>query len=251
MDALLQNKAEHKFLLLFRTIATTCRAQIEIEIEPRLEGGLLNRYRIKDLNEKKNKQGNLSQSIKVALLTAVFLAPTTIVINGINEIIKSIVSEGMKDNVKDNLEKEKLQLEIEKIRLEINDRKHKSEDERARKVVNQTRERLAIEEFRRRLIQINQKSAAIDNRLKFYKLIAKYPKISGVSTTVLNAGYLLATPEFSVERYEFINLANDMSEAINKIDSLSALLGENHYYVLKMRDKVVNRIGPDKQSDTQ
>lgn len=240
MDAFLQHKCEGKFLLLIKTITKICRANVKIEIEPRLEGGLLNRYRIKDEKIKK-KKGTLSDSVKVALLTSVFLAPTTVVVNGINELIKSVISEKMKDSEKENLEKEKLRLEIEKLRLEINaDAENVFID--GGKRINDYQVQTVIQDFRNKLVKINKNKTAIGSRLKFYQLVLSYNKVNSVSTQVFHAGYLEKTSDFLIERSELLSIANDMSGIVKNIDSLSESYNENLMQIALLNSKDMKRL---------
>ena len=244
MDAFVQNKCEKAFLSLLQSIAKTSRAQITIEIEPHFEGGLINRYRIHQ--QRPNKKGKMPESVKVALLTAIFLAPTTIVINGINEIVKSVVSDRLKDPIRDSLEKDKLRLEIEKLQLEINEKKKEVvEDNRIEQKLHEDSVALEIEDFRSKLIKVDSNKASNASRLRFYKELAKYSKINSVSTQIANAGYLPETEEFLVEKNDFISIGTDMSAELKKLDRAKRLFGENSDMVLEIKSKISKGInGP-------
>ncbi len=218
MDAVVQNKCELDFLRLLETIGHTCRSKLAIEIEPRIEGGLINRYKLKT-QEKESKDKNvLSLPIKIALLSAVFIAPTTIVVNSINEVIKNVISGKMGDPVIDSLEKEKLKLEIEKIHSEIQIQKETRLHDSLRDEMLNTDISSEIENFRWYLIKLNKKSSANDRRLKSYKKLANYEKIDSVSMQVLNKVEFAITPEFVADKREFIGLATDSSKQIESME---------------------------------
>ena len=247
MDALIQNKCERAFLTLLQSIARTTRVKITIEVEPRLEGGLINRYRI---NQKTpNKKGKMPESVKVALLTAIFLAPTTIVINGINEVVKSVVSDRFKDPIRDSLEENKLRLEIEKLQLEINQKKEEAiEDDRTNQKAYEDSIAMEVEEFRSKLIKIDTNRTANASRLKFYRELSKYDKINSVSTKVAHAGYLPETEEFLVEKIDFINVGSDMSAELKRLDRATRLIGADSDMAFKIKSKVFKRIDSPKSN---
>ncbi len=244
MDAKLQNNCELNFIRLLENIAKTCGHDIFIEVEPRLEGGLINRYRIATKNI--NKNNSISSTVKVALITAIFLAPTTIAINGISEVIKQVVDNKMKDDVTDSLEKEKLISEIELLRLDIEAKKEKRKVDsidaiEQMKVVDFDS---VLEDFRGKLIKVNSKKTLQKLRYKFYRKVSEYNKLTNISTTVISPYIGTIGQEYTIDKNEitefiiepYDTLLNNKQGFYNLIDS------EIH------SEKPKNRLGDEKHN---
>lgn len=113
MDALVQNKCEYEFLGIINQIATTFKVQITIETEPLADGGLRRWFKIATKDE--NKKATITIAIITAILTGIIVTPITTSISKATEILIEKIFE---DPEIKELEKEKLKLEIEKLKQE-------------------------------------------------------------------------------------------------------------------------------------
>ena len=113
MDALVQNKCEYEFLGIINQIASTFKVQITIETEPLADGGLKRWFKIASKDE--NKNATITIAIITAILTGIIVTPITSSISKTTEILIEKIFED--DDIKE-LEKEKLKLEIEKLKHE-------------------------------------------------------------------------------------------------------------------------------------
>lgn len=251
MDAILQNKCELYFLRLIENVATTCGAKISIEIEPKIEGGLVNRYRLKVVQRKKKKKGKLPEAVKIALLISIFNAPIDIFVNGINKYVENIITNKTNDSVTDDLEKEKLKLEIEKLHLDIESRMNNDIDEVVGSIQTYEAEsdvNKAIEDFRIYLIRVNNKKSANKLRLNFYKSLSRLDKIHSVSTRLLDSTNIPLTPEFIVEKEQFVVLGNSAIKQLEKLRNLSdSLLSVNRSLHKAIEDSGKKLNSPDKE----
>ncbi len=113
MDAIVQNKCEYEFLGIVKEIASIFKVQITIETEPLADGGLRRWFKIATKDE--NKKATITISIIIAIWTGVIVTPITTSISKATEILIEKIFE---DTEIKELEKEKLKLEIEKLRQE-------------------------------------------------------------------------------------------------------------------------------------
>ncbi|HEV7348397.1 hypothetical protein [Telluribacter sp.] len=115
MDAVVQNRCEKEFLGVVKAIASILNAEITIETEPFAEGGLRRWFRV--LIKEENKKAPLTALLIMSLATNILIAPIT---TSINKVVEEVVESFLRDDEKNNLEKLKLRLEVEKLRQEIN-----------------------------------------------------------------------------------------------------------------------------------
>lgn len=113
MDAVVQNKCEYEFLGILKEITSTFKVHIIIETEPLAEGGLRRWFKIATKDE--NKKATITIAIITAILTGVIVTPIT---TSIGKVTEKLIEKIFEDPEVKELEKEKLRLEIEKLRQE-------------------------------------------------------------------------------------------------------------------------------------
>jgi hypothetical protein len=109
MDAIVQNKCEHEFLEIIKEIASKFESEIIIETEPLAEGGLRRWFKI--VSKTENKKGTITTAIIVALATVLITTP-------IGKITDKLIDKIFEDKELKELEKDKLKLEIKKLKQE-------------------------------------------------------------------------------------------------------------------------------------
>ncbi|HTO37593.1 MAG TPA: hypothetical protein VL021_04150 [Brumimicrobium sp.] len=112
MDAYIQNKCEHEFLGIIREIALKVNADIIVETEPFREGGLRRWFKV--VSKEENKKGPITQAAIVALITVILSTP-------ISKSIEKVIDKVFEDVEMQDLEKEKIKLEIKKLRQDLNE----------------------------------------------------------------------------------------------------------------------------------
>lgn len=118
MDALIENRCEHEVLYLIKEIAKTYSLSILIETEPTAEGGLRKWFTIVSKDE--NKKGTITTAIIVALITVLLTTP-------IAKVTEKLIDKLFEDTEMNDMQKEKLKLEIDKLKEEAVKRNSKIE----------------------------------------------------------------------------------------------------------------------------
>jgi uncharacterized protein YbcV (DUF1398 family) len=113
MDAFIQNKCEYELLGIVTEISKIFKVQIFIETEPLAEGGLRRWFKVATKEE--NKKATITTAIITALLTTVIITPISTSIGKLTDILIERIFE---DPEIKELEKEKLKLEVEKLKQE-------------------------------------------------------------------------------------------------------------------------------------
>lgn len=116
MDAYVQNKCEHEFLGIIREIATTLNSEISVETEPFGEGGLRRWFKI--VSKEENKKGAITTAAVVAIVTTLLTTPLA-------KVLEKAVDKIFEDTEMQELEKEKIKLEIEKLRQDLHENEAK------------------------------------------------------------------------------------------------------------------------------
>jgi hypothetical protein len=116
MDAFVQNKCENEFLGILRELALKFNSEVIVETEPIGEGGLRRWFKV--ISKEENKKGTITTAVIVALITVILTTPLS---KGLEKVIDKI----FEDTELHDLEKEKIKLEIEKLKQDL----HKGEDE--------------------------------------------------------------------------------------------------------------------------
>jgi hypothetical protein len=170
MDAVIQNKCEYEFLGILKEISSIFNVEILIETEPLTDGGLRRWFKI--ISKEENNKATITTAIIVALVTGVITTPITTTISNVTEKIIENVS---KDDEIKELKKEKLNLEIENLKLEI----------------------------QQKTPLLNQNNIVKKKRSNFYEALDKYPKVEKVSFIIENISKIHITEEKTVYRNDF------------------------------------------------
>ena len=109
MDALIENRCEHEVLYLIKEISKTYGLSILIETEPTSEGGLRKWFTI--VSKEENQKGTITTSIIVALVTVLLTTP-------IAKVSEKLIDKLFEDTEMNEMQKEKLKLEIDKLKEE-------------------------------------------------------------------------------------------------------------------------------------
>lgn len=114
MDAVIQNKCEYEFLAIVKEVAASFNVEIVIETEPLENGGQKRRFKINSKN--KNTVSAVKIALITALLAALLVTPVTTTISKLTEKMIELILE---DKELKELKKEKLILEIEKLKKDV------------------------------------------------------------------------------------------------------------------------------------
>jgi hypothetical protein len=153
MDAVIQNRCEYELLGILKELGSIFNAEISIETEPLANGGLRSWFKID--SKDKSLKAIIRISLITALATGIFITPITSSISKITEIF---IERLFEDKALKELEKEKLKLEIEKLKQDT-------------VRFNQ---------------QLDENNTIKKRRSNFYEALEKYPKIDKVSLVLEN-----------------------------------------------------------------
>ena len=117
MDAIIKNKAEFELLRIFNEVASILKIELDYEIEALAEGGLIERFKLKKKTKKQLKLYVLYPTIVGSVIGSIAF--------GLNYIA---------NYEREELEKEKLRLEIRKLNKE--DSKDNIAEEQVHKIVD-------------------------------------------------------------------------------------------------------------------
>lgn len=113
MDAFIQNRCEYEFLGIIKEISNTFKIEIIVETEPLENGGLRRWFKLASKEE--NKKATITTAIVTALLTTILVTPLS---TTITELTEKAIEKIFEDPELKDLEKQKLKLEIEKLKQE-------------------------------------------------------------------------------------------------------------------------------------
>lgn len=209
MDAFVQNKCEYELLGIIKEISSAFDVEIIIETEPIGEGGLKRWFKITSKEE--NKRGTITQQILILLIAAVVVTP---VAKTVEKTVETIFEKVFEDKEIKDLEKEQIKENIEKTRLE--------------------QEKLKQE------ITINAQKIDSSNAIKkkksnFYETLDKYPKVDKVTFIVIDEKNNAVKDEKNVDKKDFKNfiLVSDELEPIEldniEIEIISPVLKKEKY----------------------
>jgi hypothetical protein len=143
MDALVLNKCHYEALNIIKEVSCLLQVEIIIEIEPFGEGGLKTWFKILAKQEKK----------KAIILTAVGSSLcTTLLVTPVAKITETVIEHIFEDEELKELEKDKLKLEIEKLKHEVS----------------------------QNALNIENSVAIRKRKSNFYETLKKYPKINQI-----------------------------------------------------------------------
>ncbi|QHS56816.1 hypothetical protein GWR56_15150 [Mucilaginibacter sp. 14171R-50] len=202
MDASIQNKCEYEFLNIVKEIALIYKVEIIIETEPLNEGGLIRWFKIALKDE--NKKASVTIALITALVTAIIVTPVT---TAISKATEHLIEKLFEDSEKKDLEKEKLKLEIKKLKQETE--------------LNSAK--------------LDSSNIIRKRRSNFYELLEKYPKVEKVSFVPTDNEKSHTKEEITIPRTDFKNfiLATDDLEPIEVdnavIEIISPVLKKGKY----------------------
>lgn len=113
MDAYVQNRCEYELLGILKEISNTFKMQIIVETEPLDNGGLKRWFRLATKEE--SKKATVTTALITALLTTVLITPLSTTISRLTE---EAIEKMFEDPELKDFEKQKLMLEIEKLKQE-------------------------------------------------------------------------------------------------------------------------------------
>jgi hypothetical protein len=143
MDALALNKCNYEALNIIKEVSRLLQVEIIIETEPFGEGGLKAWFKILTKQEKK----------KAVILTAVVSSLcTTLLVTPVAKITETVIEHIFEDKELKELEKDKLKLEIEKLKHEVS----------------------------QNALNIENSVVIRKRKSNFYETLEKYPKVNQV-----------------------------------------------------------------------
>ncbi|MEO6304768.1 MAG: hypothetical protein ABIP51_16525 [Bacteroidia bacterium] len=153
MDAIVENRCDHEILSLIKEISNALHYEIIIETEPITNGGL--RRLLKIALKIENKKATIVSAIILALLSGIIITPIT---TSISEVTKKIIEKAFEDSEFKELAKEKLRLEVKKLKQET-------------------------DAF---IQKVDSNNVIKKRRSNFYETLQSYPKVQEVSFTIQN-----------------------------------------------------------------
>lgn len=206
MNALILNRAENEILKIFEEISSTLGVQITTETQALEEGGIKAIYQF--LVKNKSREN--------AVIIGKFLAGIAAI------VIAEVISENINTDAEyEKLKKEKITLEVEKLKRDLAEQDEYLVPEENIKMVED------ISVF------ISDKNKIKISKSNFYKNIRKENKIQKVSTQRLDYNYQPIGDEKIVSRQNFENfiidearIDDDYQEQIS-IEIISPVLTEN------------------------
>jgi hypothetical protein len=198
MDAVVQNKCDHEILGVIKAIALSLDIEISIETEAFGEGGL--RRWLKVLLKDENKKATMSSAIIIALVTVLITTP-------IAKISEKVIDKIFEDKEMKHLQKDKIKLEIEKLKQDISPK---------------------VDNLPANTVIKKKKS-------NFYEALEKYPQINTVTFIATDETKEISFQEKSVNKIdfkEFILVSDDLDpvEIDNSIiEIISPVLKKGNY----------------------
>lgn len=201
MDAVVENRCEYEFLAIVREIAKKYGLEVVIETEPLAEGGLRRWFRL--VSKAENKSAIITTALVTALATSVIITPINTIVGKFTE---KWIEQFFEDDELKELEKEKLKLEIKKLRSETNSY----------------------------VPTLNEDNKIRKRRSNFYDALDKYPKIKEVSFSLQDEEKIVIDKELVLRKNfrDFI-LASDELEPIEvenaTIEIVAPVLKKGNY----------------------
>lgn len=181
MDAVLLNKLESDFLKISKEISKLINCKVEIESQAKKEGGLSSIFKF--LAEAENIQYTISICAFVSTI--------------IGNVLTNVISDKLKNDPETKkLEKEKLSLEIEKLKSELLQTGNKEQQTEIEIEINDE----LIDKIISKVLE-SQKLKIY--RSNFYKNLSNIKKVSKVSTQILNTQSIPLLEEQIITRKHF------------------------------------------------
>jgi hypothetical protein len=195
MDASVLNRCDYEILGILKEISSVLSVNIEIETEPLGEGGLIKWLKVTSKGEKKN--ATITTAVIVSLVTALLVTP-------IAKISENLINKIFEDTELKELEKEKIKLEVLKLKQETSS-------------------------------QLINNSLLKKKKSNFYQTLDKYPKVKKVSYNITNEEKTVKSKERFIEKNEFkkyILTSDDLEPIDNEeaiIEIISPVLKKGKY----------------------
>ncbi|MFT6384094.1 MAG: hypothetical protein ACJAQR_000919 [Bacteroidia bacterium] len=166
MNAAVQNRCEYEVLGIINEVSTLLGIHIEIETEPFGEGGL--RKWLKVVKKGEKKSATVTTAVIISLVTVLLTTP-------IAKITEKAFDKLFEDTELNDLQKEKLRLEIKKLK----------------------------EESKNNIETIDFNSVIKKKKSNFYETLEKYPKVQKVSYKISDDLKTQETKDLIIERNKF------------------------------------------------
>jgi len=186
MDAIIQNKCEYELIGIIQELGNILKIELVIETEPIGEGGLRRWFKV--ITNQENKNASISTAVLVALLTLILITPLT-------EITEQIIEGWFEDKELNELEKEKLRLEIRKLKREEFDAMN----------------------------EIDVNNLLKKKRSNFYERLEQYPKVDSVSYKNWDDKHQNETKDEIIPRNQFGHFVLSTDE-ISPIEDPNAII---------------------------
>ena len=186
MDATVQNRCENEVLGILKEIANVLSVEISIETEPIGNGGL--RKWLKLTQKGENKNGTITTTIIIALATVILTTP-------IQVVTQKVFDKIFEDKEISQLQKEKLRLEIDKLKSES----------------------------KKNIETIDANTVIKKKKSNFYENLEKYPKVQQVSYVVSDESKIKKTKEKIIKRHHFNNFIL-ISDDLDPIENDNAII---------------------------
>ncbi len=111
MDASVENRCEYELIGIIKEVCKLLDTEMVLETEALGEGGLRRWLRL--IGKQENSNATITTAVIVALVTLILITP-------LSEITEQVIEKWFEDTELKDLEKEKLRLEIRKLRREEN-----------------------------------------------------------------------------------------------------------------------------------
>lgn len=198
MDALVHNRCEYEVIGILQEISRILGSEVTIETEPLGVGGL--RKWLSVAKKQEDKNATITVTIITAIVFLFLITPAT-------ELLEQLVERQFEDKELIELTKEKLRLEIEKLKGEKNS------------LLNELDTNLTIKK----------------KKSNFYQHLEKYHKVDNVSFTTLDESKKYDTKEITIKRNEFksfiliTDLIKPMEDQNAIIEIISPVLKKGQY----------------------
>lgn len=189
MSANVYNKCDYELLAIIKETARLFSIEISIETLPVEQGGL--RKWLKIVSKEENKKSPITTAILIAIIVSLLTTP-------IGKVSEKIIEKIFEDTELKNLEKEKLKLEIEKLKYDLSNNGGNIENN----------------------VLIKKRKS------NFYDTLEKYPKVEKVSFSIADDSTKNKIEEKIVLKVEFKNfiLVTDELESLDKEDAIIEII---------------------------
>ena len=197
MDAVVQNKCEYELLAIIKEVSKQLSIDIAIETEPDGEGGF--RKWLKLVSKEENKKGTITTSIIVALISLILITP-------LSKITEKLIDRLFEDTELNELQKEKLKLEIQQLKKQNGN-----------------------------VYTLDENTLIKKRRSNFYESLSKYSKIEKVSFVIVdeNKNRKLVNRTVEKENFKDFILATDELEPTENenavIEIIAPILKKGNY----------------------